>query len=168
MRQSSILQQQKILIAAARKFAEDGFLGARVDDIAASAGVNKRLLYHYVGAKAELFAAVLRQQADDLAQGTGDQAQIWALILEEAAHTHDSVLFDALVAVELRRSPARLRSRLAEAMFAALLPEVLLKRVEEPKLQAETRTERKPRLRMMPQVTAAEDESTRNCANRSK
>ena len=38
-----------ILEAATREFAEKGFGGARVDSIAARAGTNKRMLYHYFG-----------------------------------------------------------------------------------------------------------------------
>lgn len=48
-----------ILKAAAESFAEDGFVGARVDDIARRAGINKALLYYYVGDKAALYAQVL-------------------------------------------------------------------------------------------------------------
>jgi AcrR family transcriptional regulator len=54
--------RQRILDAAATAFAEDGPAGARVDAIAADAGVNKRMLYHYFGNKAALFAAVLEDR----------------------------------------------------------------------------------------------------------
>ena len=48
-----------ILSAATSTFAEKGFGGARVDDIAARAHINKRMLYHYFGGKEALYAAVL-------------------------------------------------------------------------------------------------------------
>ncbi|MCR9096951.1 MAG: TetR family transcriptional regulator [bacterium] len=48
-----------ILAAATEAFAEKGLGGARVDEIAARAGVNKALLYHYFGNKEALFVAVL-------------------------------------------------------------------------------------------------------------
>ncbi len=48
-----------ILSAATGIFAEKGFGGARVDDIAARAGINKRMLYHYFGDKEALYKAVL-------------------------------------------------------------------------------------------------------------
>src|SRR4051794_4820714 len=54
--------QQRILEAAFKEFAEKGFAGARVDEIARSAGVNKRMLYHYFGAKEALFREVLRRK----------------------------------------------------------------------------------------------------------
>ena len=48
-----------ILEAATEAFAELGLGGARVDEIARRAGVNKALLYHYFGNKEALFVAVL-------------------------------------------------------------------------------------------------------------
>ncbi len=48
-----------ILSAAMEIFAEKGFGGARVDDIAARARINKRMLYHYFGDKEALYKAVL-------------------------------------------------------------------------------------------------------------
>jgi AcrR family transcriptional regulator len=48
-----------ILAAAIGIFAEKGFGGARVDDIAARAGINKRMLYHYFGGKEALYRSVL-------------------------------------------------------------------------------------------------------------
>ncbi|MGN6486770.1 MAG: TetR family transcriptional regulator [Devosia sp.] len=48
------------LLAAARAaFSERGLEGARVDDIARRAGVNKQLVYHYFGSKDGLYTAVL-------------------------------------------------------------------------------------------------------------
>ena len=52
----------RILTAAAKAFAEHGPVGARVDAIAAQAGVNKRMLYHYFGDKAALFTAVVNER----------------------------------------------------------------------------------------------------------
>lgn len=49
----------RILDAAAEVFAEKGFDGARVDAIAARAGVNKAMLYYHVGDKRQLYAAVI-------------------------------------------------------------------------------------------------------------
>jgi AcrR family transcriptional regulator len=49
----------RILAAARTEFAQHGFDGARVDRIAALAGLNKRMLYHYFGNKDDLFCAVL-------------------------------------------------------------------------------------------------------------
>jgi len=48
-----------ILQAAAREFAEHGIAGARTDEIAREAGVNKALLYYYFTDKETLYGAVL-------------------------------------------------------------------------------------------------------------
>jgi TetR/AcrR family transcriptional regulator len=51
--------RRKLLAAARREFADSGLAGARVDEIAARAGVNKQLVYHYFGDKDALYLAVL-------------------------------------------------------------------------------------------------------------
>jgi TetR/AcrR family transcriptional regulator len=51
--------RQKLLTAARHEFAKSGLAGARVDEIADRAGVNKQLVYHYFGDKDALYLAVL-------------------------------------------------------------------------------------------------------------
>src|SRR6202790_310856 len=58
-RRDPVATQRKLLVAARREFAANGLAGARVDDIAARAGVNKQLVYHYFGDKDALYLAVL-------------------------------------------------------------------------------------------------------------
>jgi len=53
-------RRDRILSAAASEFAQHGFAGARVERIAATAGVNKQLLFHYFGSKRGLHHAALR------------------------------------------------------------------------------------------------------------
>lgn len=48
-----------ILFAAENEFAQKGFFGARVDEIAAKADINKRMIYAYFGDKEALYNAVL-------------------------------------------------------------------------------------------------------------
>ena len=50
-----------ILKAALEEFAHEGVAGARTDEIARSAGVNKALLYYYFKDKEGLYSAVLEQ-----------------------------------------------------------------------------------------------------------
>jgi TetR/AcrR family transcriptional regulator len=54
--------RERILSAALKEFAANGFDGARVDEIAKSAAINKRMLYHYFGKKENLFREVLRRK----------------------------------------------------------------------------------------------------------
>ena len=49
----------RILQAATKEFSEAGFAGARVDEIANSAGVNKATIYYHIGDKQALYAQVV-------------------------------------------------------------------------------------------------------------
>ena len=53
--------RQHILEAAEQIFAEKGLDGARVDEIAALSGANKRMIYAYFGSKEELYRIVLER-----------------------------------------------------------------------------------------------------------
>ena len=53
--------RRAILEAATVEFVSNGFAGASVNEIAARANVNKRMLYHYFGKKEELYIAVLER-----------------------------------------------------------------------------------------------------------
>lgn len=61
---------ETILQSAAEVFAEKGFDGARVDELARAAGVNKATLYYQIGDKEALYHAVLtrvlQRAADEL------------------------------------------------------------------------------------------------------
>lgn len=61
---SKVEQQNRILKAAAQAFAELGFDGARVDEIARRADVNKAMLYYHVGDKTKLYETVLERNFD--------------------------------------------------------------------------------------------------------
>lgn len=51
--------RRNILDVATREFAEKGYSGARVDEIAAKTDTSKRMIYYYFGDKEGLFVAVL-------------------------------------------------------------------------------------------------------------
>jgi len=53
--------RELIYEAALAEFADKGYGSARVDTIAAQAGVNKRMLYHYYGNKDDLYLYVLER-----------------------------------------------------------------------------------------------------------
>lgn len=53
--------RREILDVATREFADQGFAGARVDEIAARTRTTKRMLYYYFGSKERLFVAVLER-----------------------------------------------------------------------------------------------------------
>lgn len=58
--------RERILKAAKLEFAKKGLAGARVDEIAARAEINKRMLYVYFGNKEDLFLAVLEEAYADI------------------------------------------------------------------------------------------------------
>ena len=58
--------QLAILASARDEFAQRGLAGARMDSIAARAGLNKRLIYYYFGSKEDLFLCVLEQTYADI------------------------------------------------------------------------------------------------------
>lgn len=62
MARDAAATQQRIIEAATDEFAAHGISGARVDEIAAKAGVNKRMLYYYFGSKEQLFREILRRK----------------------------------------------------------------------------------------------------------
>ncbi len=51
--------KEDLLCAAETEFSQKGFYGARIDEIAHGAGVNKRMIYEYFDSKEGLYKAVL-------------------------------------------------------------------------------------------------------------
>lgn len=60
----------RILEAALNEFAAHGLAGARTEQIAAAAGVNKALIYYYFESKEKLYAAALESVADRVVTGS--------------------------------------------------------------------------------------------------
>lgn len=58
-RRDPAASRDALIAAAVAQFARKGFEGARVDEIAAQAGLNKQLVYHYYGSKQGLYLAAL-------------------------------------------------------------------------------------------------------------
>jgi TetR/AcrR family transcriptional regulator len=65
--------KERILAAALDEFAELGLAGARVDNIAARAGINKAMIYYHFDSKEALYDHILRVHLEsgvtDLSQG---------------------------------------------------------------------------------------------------
>ena len=51
----------ELLDVATHVFAEDGYSGARVDEIAEQTRTTKRMIYYYFGGKEQLYLAVLEK-----------------------------------------------------------------------------------------------------------
>src|SRR3954468_17070455 len=65
-RRDPVATRKKLLTAARLEFAKHGLAGARVDELAERAGVNKQLVYHYFGDKDALYLAVLEVVYEDI------------------------------------------------------------------------------------------------------
>src|SRR5262245_54100686 len=77
-------RRQRILGAAALCFAKDGFARTRIDDVAASAGVSRALVYNHFGSKEELARQVCDHLLDDWSSAV-DRA------LEDARSARDAL-----------------------------------------------------------------------------
>ena len=55
-----------IALAAGRLFAAGGYVGTRMEDVAAAADVTKPMVYRHFGSKKELYLALLARHEDDL------------------------------------------------------------------------------------------------------
>src|SRR5437763_12667069 len=62
----------RIVAAAREEFSRRGFDGARMDQIARRAAVNKQLLFYYFHSKRGLFTAVLARGAAELEQALAE------------------------------------------------------------------------------------------------
>lgn len=63
--EESLSTEQKILEAAEAEFLEEGFAGARMQQIADRAGINKAMLHYYFRSKDKLFALVFQHKVKE-------------------------------------------------------------------------------------------------------
>jgi AcrR family transcriptional regulator len=122
--------RQRILDAALAEFATHGLAGARVDEIAARAGANKRMLYAYFGNKEDLWVAVLEaayahKRNEERALEVGDlpPAEAMArLVRFNLRYTARHPEFVALLNQEnLHRAAYLARSEQVPALYSPLL-----------------------------------------------
>ena len=116
MRTKTPLQGEKILSVAARLFATHRFHEARMEDIAAAAGVGKGTLYRYFKDKEELYLALLARAADQMAVllssdaiQKGEPRRRLEAFVETVLHYFDEHphLFDLIQHAEALRPPDR-------------------------------------------------------------
>lgn len=127
-------RRSDILAAAQREFAATGFAGGRIERIAASADVNKQLLFHYFASKEGLFRSALQEllsrcepvpsppgepPADEIRRVLGElQAALGSLpgLVAIIADASANAEFPADAADAVRGWQRRLINRLEEAM----------------------------------------------------
>ena len=122
--------RMKLLTAARREFAQNGLAGARVDEIAARAGVNKQLVYHYFGDKDALYLDVLEWVYEEIRtqerklnlEGLPPERAIKKLIQSSFDHLAAHPDFIVLLNDENRGGAGHVRnSRKLEAMHSPLV-----------------------------------------------
>lgn len=122
--------RQRILDAALGEFAAKGLAGARVDEIAARAGANKRMLYAHFGSKEELWLVVLEgayaaKRAEERAvevEGLAPAEAMARLVAFNLRYTARHPEFVALLNQEnLHRAAYLRRSEDVPALYSPLL-----------------------------------------------
>jgi len=86
----------ELLAAALQLFADKGYAGTRLEDVAAQAGVSKGTLYLYFENKEELFKAVVRENvvalisrsAGEVSHYTGSSAELLAYLITAWWHEY--------------------------------------------------------------------------------
>jgi TetR/AcrR family transcriptional regulator len=84
--------EEKILQAAEGVFVRDGFDGARMQDIADEAGINKAMLHYYFRSKQKLFEEVFRSKILDFLPQVGAKFFSDAPVMEKIEFFIDSYL----------------------------------------------------------------------------
>jgi AcrR family transcriptional regulator len=72
MKNNKLETVDRIMQAAITHFSRRGFGGARIDEIAREAGVNKAALYYHIGDKTSLYERVVEQVLGDIADRLAD------------------------------------------------------------------------------------------------
>jgi AcrR family transcriptional regulator len=86
-------KREAILAAAAEEFARNGFDGASLNAIIDKAGLSKGAMYYYFDDKADLFATVLLDVAQEMSRGPdlfgamGPGEDFWAFMDRQASRT---------------------------------------------------------------------------------
>jgi AcrR family transcriptional regulator len=127
--------QRRTLIetAAARLFAERGYAGTRLDDVAAASGVTKPMVYRHFASKKALYLALLdRHRADQLSiAGTAltgeplrprlrDLLDAWFAQVQEHPDTWRMIFRDTTGDAEIRRARLEVQAN-AHALITAAL-----------------------------------------------
>jgi len=127
--------EQRILDAAHTVFLRDGTAGARMQDVAAEAGVNQALLHYYFRTKARLSEAVFRRAAVQLlpavihvmASDDSLEQKVARVVAIELDHLSRTPSLPGYIISELTHHPERVRQLLSAV--AGMTPEDIRPRV---------------------------------------
>lgn len=112
--------EQNILLAARKVFVRKGFDGARMQEIADEAGINKALLHYYFRSKDKLFEAIFQSAFRQIFTNVREMIESDKPVVEKLTFFIDKYIdvlsanpdLPAFVAHEINRNPDRIYSML--------------------------------------------------------
>lgn len=112
--------EQNILLAARKVFVRKGFDGARMQEIADEAGINKALLHYYFRSKDKLFEAIFQSAFRQIFANVREMIESDKPVVEKLTFFIDKYIdvlsanpdLPAFVAHEINRNPDRIYSML--------------------------------------------------------
>lgn len=128
MTENDKLTEEKIFEAATDVFVERGMDGARMQDIASHAGINKALLHYYYRTKDQLFNAVfemlagrvLKKFAPVFDENLSLEAKIRFFYKEHISFLQENPKLPGFILNEINRNPARIKKLLKNIHFETL------------------------------------------------
>jgi TetR/AcrR family transcriptional regulator len=125
----------RILDAAIREFSENGLAGARTEQIAEEAGVNKALLYYYFKGKEDLYAAALEYVFEGvrtasialLEAGASPGERFLQIVLNSFDRSYSHPALQTLIhqeMVRLHQGEEKRMARMAEKFFRPMWDKV--------------------------------------------
>lgn len=128
MTESDKQTEEKIFDAATEVFVEKGMDGARMQDIAGLAGINKALLHYYFRTKEKLFNAVfemiarkiLKKFAPVFDENLSLEAKIRFFFKEHISFLEENPKLPAFILNEVNRNPVRVKQILKNINFENL------------------------------------------------
>jgi TetR/AcrR family transcriptional regulator len=128
MSENDKLTEERIFEAATDVFVDKGMDGARMQDIASHAGINKALLHYYFRTKDQLFNAVfemiagrmLKKFAPVFDENLSLEAKIRFFFKEHIAFLQENPKLPGFILNEISRNPARIKKLLKKVHFESL------------------------------------------------
>jgi TetR/AcrR family transcriptional regulator len=125
MSENDKLTEEKIFEAATDVFLEKGMDGARMQDIANKAGINKALLHYYFRTKDKMFNAVFEMIAKQMfrkfaplfEEGLTLDEKIRFFFREHITFLQQNPRLPGFILNEVNRNPARIRKLLSNVNF---------------------------------------------------
>jgi len=122
------LTEEKIFEAATEVFVEKGMDGARMQDIATQAGINKALLHYYYRTKEKLFTAVfemiarkiLKKFAPVFDENLSLEDKIRFFFREHISFLQENPRLPGFILNEVNRHPERIKKLLAGVDFGEI------------------------------------------------